>query len=364
MRKEIHISDDFSVLSDFLDCYVDKKFFLVCDASYDFLKAKNIFDSRSSIVKFSDFSPNPDYESVKKAVNVFKSEHCDIVFALGGGSAIDLAKCVKAYVSMDDDKEFLSQPINENETLLFAYPTTAGTGSEATRYAVIYYNGVKQSITHNSLIPSVVIFDPSVLITLPSYQKRATVMDALCHGIESFWSVNSTDESASYSFDAIRLILSNIEPYLNNDETRNADMLKAANIAGKAINITQTTAGHAMCYKLTSLYHIAHGHAAALCLDKLLPYMIEHFDDCIDPRGKEFLEKVFYNIADAMGCDDISEIPEKFSGVLKVTGLTAPKAEEQDYEILKNSVNPERLSNHPVKLDTDTIDMLYHSILN
>ena len=91
------------------------------------------------------------------------------------------------------------------------------------------------------------------------------MMDAFCHALESFWSVNSTEESRRYSKEAIELVLENMEEYLLNTTDGNAGMLLAANIVGKAINITQTTARHAMCYKITSLFGCAHGHAAVLC---------------------------------------------------------------------------------------------------
>ena len=86
----------------------------------------------------------------------------------------------------------------------------------------------------------------------------------LCHSMESFWSVNSTEESKQYSREAIQLMMKYKNAYLANEAIGNTAMLKAANIAGKAINITQTTAGHAMCYKLTSLYGIAHGHRKSI----------------------------------------------------------------------------------------------------
>lgn len=107
--------------------------------------------------------------------------------------------------------------------------------------------------------------DASVLKTLPDYQKKATMCDALCHAIESFWSVNSTDKSKEYSMAAIQNVMKHMDGYLANTDEGNAGMLLAANTAGKAINITQTTAGHAMCYKLTSMFSSAHGHAAILC---------------------------------------------------------------------------------------------------
>ena len=152
-------------------------------------------------------------------------------------------------------------------------PTTAGTGSEATRYAVIYYNDAKQSITSKSIIPSTVLMDPNALKTLPVYQRKATMCDALCHAIESFWSVNSNEESKKYSRAAIKGVLKNMQGYFENTEEGNAGMLRAAYDAGKAINITQTTAGHAMCYKITSLFGCAHGHAAILCDRVLFSWM-------------------------------------------------------------------------------------------
>ena len=311
-QKEFVISGSYADLDTLFAS--SKRIFLVCDGAYPFLRIKEYFDSLpekgTDVVLFSDIKPNPDYSSVKKAVGIFKETGCDMIVAAGGGSAMDVAKCVKLYANMDDSTEYIFQPIVPNDIPLVAVPTTAGTGSEATRYAVIYYQGEKQSITHESCIPSVVIFDPSSLKTLPEYQRKATMMDALCHSIESFWSVNSTDESREYSTQAIGMILDSMDAYLNNEDDGNARMLKAADIAGKAINITQTTAGHAMCYKLTGLYGIAHGHAAGLCVSALMPYMIGHTDDCIDARGKEYLDGVFVDLAAAMRLSrrDVHEI--------------------------------------------------------
>lgn len=361
MQQEIIINKTYLPLIDLLP--KNRNVFLVCDDAYDYLKIKAKLDKFANIIRFSDFEPNPDYESVKKAIALYKSKNCNTVLAIGGGSAIDLAKCVKAYALMTDEREYIEQEIQNNDIPLVAMPTTAGTGSEATRYAVIYYKGNKQSITHESLIPSTVIFDPSVLKTLPEYQRKSTMMDALCHAVESFWSVNSTDESKEYSKQAITLILGNMDAYLNNEDEGNMNMLKAANIAGKAINITQTTAGHAMCYKLTGLYKIAHGHAAALCVNALLPHMTAHTDECIDIRGKAYLENVFFEIAKTMQCDTVDALCEKFNDIVKKLGLSSPCANAGDLDILKNSVNPTRLKNNPILLTTDTIDKLYHKIL-
>ena len=345
-----------------------KRIFLVCDASLPFLRLNDYFKTLKErtgidVVFFDDFQPNPLYESVYSGVALFNSSDCDAIAAIGGGSAIDVAKCIKLYSNMDPAVNYLQQEIVPNDVPLMAIPTTAGTGSEATRYAVIYYNDAKQSVTHESMIPSAVLMDSSALKTLPLYQKKSTMLDALCHSIESFWSVNSTEESRVYSRNAIEMVLANMDGYIANDDEANAAMLIAANTAGKAINITQTTAGHAMCYKLTSLYGIAHGHAAALCDRVLFPWMLAHTDRCIDPRGEEYLKGVFAGIAEAMGCPSPEEAAAKLNQIVSALDLKAPAAAAEDFDVLKTSVNPVRLKNHPVRLDEETIDALYHEIL-
>lgn len=367
-QKIITAENNYTALDEYIKEKGCKSIMLVCDESLRFLKIKDYFAALSdrlniSLTYFSNFKPNPLYESVVEGVRLFKEKECDTIIAVGGGSAMDVAKCIKLYSNMNDGENYLKQTIVPNEIPLLAIPTTAGTGSEATRYAVIYYNGEKQSVADESCIPSVVLMDPSVLKTLPEYQKKSTMLDAFCHAIESFWSVNSTEESREFSKTAIQMILANKDAYLANEESGNSAMLKAANIAGKAINITQTTAGHAMCYKLTSLYGIAHGHAAALCVCRLFPFMLKHTEKCIDPRGEDFLKDIFAQIASAMGCEKAYQACTKFNDIFESLSLSVPKAEEKDFDILKNSVNPTRLKNNPVGLEIDDIVMLYHEIL-
>ena len=368
MQNILTASADYAELDDYFVQSGAESILLVRDSAFDFLRIKDYFESLEArrgirVVPFSDFQPNPLYESVVKGVEVFRENGCNLIAAVGGGSAMDVAKCIKLYANMDSSENYLKQTIVPNDVPLFAVPTTAGTGSEATRYAVIYYQGEKQSVADYSCIPSTVLFDASVLKTLPIYQKKATMMDALCHAVESFWSVNSNDESMAYSREAIRMITANRESYLANEDTGNANMLKAANLAGKAINITQTTAGHAMCYKLTSLYGIAHGHAAALCDKALIPYMMQHPEQCIDPRGAEHLEGVYAEIADAFGCNT-DKLADCFADIVDSLALSVPKVKSpEEIDILKTSVNPVRLKNHPIALTVETIEILYRQIL-
>lgn len=361
VQSIITADNDYAQLSSWL---IGKKVFLVCDSSLQFLSGiKTFLETKNDIVYFSDFQPNPLYESVVKGVSLFLEEKCDAIMAVGGGSAIDVAKCVKLYCNMDHEKNYLTQEITPNNIPFLAMPTTAGTGSEATRFAVIYYNGAKQSVAHESCIPETILMDSSVLKTLPIYQKKSTMMDALCHAIESYWSVNSTDESKEYSREAIKLICENRSGYLANDDQANANMLFAANIAGKAINITQTTAGHAMCYKITSLFCCAHGHAAILCDRILFPWMIENIDKCIDARGENYLRSVLDEIGKALGGADAKSGAGILEDIFQGIALDIPTSNYEQYEILKTSVNPDRLKNHPVRLSLNDIDALYHKIL-
>lgn len=341
---------------------------LVCDSSFPFLSIKDDIERMElPHVVFDQFTPNPLYEDVCKGVDLLQETHCDTILAVGGGSSLDVAKCIKLYCKMDKDKLYLEQEYKETGVKLIAIPTTAGTGSESTHYAVIYYKGKKQSVTHDSIIPNVVILEPKVLETLPLYQKKCTMMDALCQGIESWWSVNSTKESKMYSKIAVQMIMQYWEDYIfhNADEAAEGIML-AANYAGRAINITQTTAPHAMSYTLTSMYSLPHGHAVALCLPIVWHYMIEHTEQCIDPRGKNYLLHIFDDIARTLECSTAYEAADFTQNMLIVLGLERPKTNEREkgLDALASSVNLTRLKNNPVVLLQSTLYQLYNSILD
>ena len=338
-----------------------KSVMLVCGKSLEKHNLNNYFKDIPSrtgvkIVRFSDFKPNPVYEAVLEGVKIFKRENCDSIVAVGGGSTIDVAKCIKIFATMDGNGkngDFLQQKIIQNSIHFLAIPTTAGTGSEATKYAVIYYNGEKQNITHESCMPDTVLFDANLLKTLPDYQRKATMCDAFSHALESFWSVNSTAQSKILSKEALERILEYKNSYLQNTYEGNLGMLKAANTAGKAINITQTTAGHAMSYKITSLFNIAHGHAVILCNRALFSWMIE----------KKYLNETLNELAKVLGCIDAVTAANKIDDIFRELHLEIPIATPQQFSELKNGVNPVRLKNHPIKLTDEYIDELYHKIL-
>lgn len=343
------------------------KVLLVCDSSFPYLNIKADIEAMDvPYVVFSDFTPNPLYDDVCKGVDLFNITKCDTILAVGGGSSMDVAKCIKLYCRMNKETLYLEQEYKDTGIRLIAIPTTAGTGSESTRYAVIYYDGKKQSVTHDSIIPNVAILEPKVLKTLPLYQKKCTMLDALCQGIESWWSVNSTEESKEYSKIAVETIMKWWREYIfeNTDESAK-HIMEAANYAGRAICITQTTAPHAFSYKITSLYKLPHGHAVAIGLPEIWQYMIDNMDKCIDSRGKEYLADVFSDISKAMGRETPSLAIKAFRQMLKEMEISHPVAtnKEEELNILSHSVNPIRLRNNPVELNEETIKSIYDIII-
>lgn len=353
-----------------------RKLFLVIDSSYPFLNIKDAIEALDveEKVKFSDFTPNPLYEQVCKGIELLKSSNCDTILAVGGGSAIDVAKCIKLAVLAEEGNAaiippLVSQrlPIDGSKIPFIAIPTTAGTGSESTHNAVMYYEGAKQTVTNDGVLPDYAVLAPSVLKTLPHYQKKCTMMDALCQGIESWWSVNSTDESKEYSKKAIELIMANWRKYIfENDDEAAKQIMLAANYGGRAINIAQTTAAHAMSYKITSMYKLPHGHAVAVCLPEIWEYMLEQAEECADPRGKHYVTKVLELIALSMRCNTPREAILSFRTMMADMELGKPRTNQyrDDIAVLASSVNPLRLKNNPYVLNEVAMMDLYAKILN
>ena len=350
------------------------KVFVVSDSSFPFLNIKDDIENMGKPhVMFSDFTPNPVYEDVCKGIDLFQITKCGCILAVGGGSAIDVAKCIKLAVLAKEGNAaiippLVSQrlPINGSKIPFIAIPTTAGTGSESTHNAVMYYEGAKQTVTNDGVLPDYAILEPSVLRTLPLYQKKCTMMDALCQGIESWWSVNSTEESCEYSRKTILLIMANWRKYIfeNDDETASKIML-AANYGGRAINITQTTAAHAFSYKITSLYKFPHGHAVAICLPEIWKYMIDNIDKCIDVRGVEYLAGIFDRIAQALGCDNPKLAISAFRDMMGEMDLPSPVAKNRENElsVLSTSVNSVRLKNNPIAINEYDTRIIYNMII-
>lgn len=336
-----------------------KRIFLVCGKSFLNQKLYNklLVSLGFEIKIFTDFEPNPKYESIVRGIKEFKKSETNFIIAAGGGSAIDVAKCIQYYNSCDTDVYLLNQNVDGNGPALFAIPTTAGTGSESTEFAAIYVDGIKHSVSDGSILPKYVCLDSSLLDTLPINQRKVTMLDALCHAIEAFWSVNSTNESKSYSRRAIKAILENYQGYLNNDAQSNLAMLNAANLAGRAINIAKTTACHAMSYILTSHYGIPHGFAASIFISPVWKFINENIERCSDARGSDYLISTMNELEKLIPCAEFDKLLENLA-------LNKPVLKNETTHEIALLVNEARLKNTPVRMYKEDIEKTYNKVLD
>lgn len=302
-------------------------------------------------------TPNPEIEEIKRGILIFKKFDPDIVIAVGGGSVIDSAKAINALSFQSDDP--ILYILSEKKLVhggkpLVAIPTTAGTGSEATKFATIYINKKKYSLESESIVPDVALVDPTLTYSLTPYLTASNGLDALCQGIESFWSINSTEKSRVYARKAMELAFTNIERAVKtpSEEVRVA-MAKASHFSGKAIAISKTTACHAVSYPLTSYFGIPHGHAVALTMPAFLEFnSMVNKEDCNDKRGVIFVKERMDDIFSIIGASDGKEGKREFDRLLKNV-LNDNKlrdfaiGEKEIDFILNKSFTPSRMNNNP-----------------
>lgn len=317
------------------------KVLFVCSSEYDRYGYRNALDEINiNSVAFTAFEPCPEVSSVHKGVEAFKKNCCDFIIAVGGGSTIDVAKAIKLFA--------------ESSVKILAVPTTAGTGAEVTRFSVLYNNGDKDSVRSWDIIPELRVFDYTALKSLPYIQRVVTGLDAFTHAVEAYWSKDATDESREYSAQALRLFNGSFDSYLNDDESAYEPMMKCSELAGRAINIAQTTACHAFSYKLHKIKGFYHGQAVAVCLVYIWKYMLEQNCDDIE------LEILLAEAEIVSGYT-----PEKLEQLLKNLGLLNDLTmTSEQFEETVNGVNVNRLSNHPVSFTDDDIRNIYSSFIN
>lgn len=316
------------------------KVLFVCSAEYDRYGYRNALDELGiSSVAFTAFEPCPEVSSVKEGVKTFKDNGCDFITAVGGGSAIDVAKAIKLF--------------SESDVRILAVPTTAGTGAEVTRFSVLYNNGDKESVRSWDIIPELQVFDYNTLESLLYTQKVVTALDAFAHAVEAYWSKDATDESREYSAKALELFNDNFNNYLKNDNSTYEPMMKCSELAGRAINIAQTTACHAFSYKLHKLKGFYHGQAVAVCLVYIWRYMLEHNTD--NPELDILLADV--ELLSGFNPDSLEKLLSDL-GLLDNLTMTA-----QQFDETINGVDVNRLSNHPVSFTSDDIKNIYSSFI-
>lgn len=311
---------------------------------------------------FTDFASNPTFDDVNRALTAYRRYGCDSLLSVGGGSAIDVAKCVKQLLPMKEGangEALKSKGLPYSRIPHIAVPTTAGTGSESTHFAVCYIEGQKVSVANDCLQPDVAILDASNLAGLPSYQRKCTMLDALCQAVESYWSSKSCVTSRAYSAAAISAINENVESYLMGDMDSTWQVMFAANRSGKAINLTTTTAPHAMSYKLTSMYGIPHGHAVAMCMPYCWRALLDRSDEGLNAELTE-LAVIMTGKNDAEPIDGLTAFNSFFRSLDLDNSVSSTS---DDIAELVSSVNNKRLSNFPITMFEDEIEAIYRKIV-
>lgn len=317
--------------------------------------------SRFRVLRFSDFEINPKLEDLLGGIERFREFGPDLVFAIGGGSAIDMAKLIAAAGPDPGQTRLIATgkvPVRERTAPpLIAVPTTSGSGSESTHFAVIYVDGIKYSVADPSLLPEVAIVDPMLTWSMPASLTASCGLDALCQAVESIWSVGANEESVRLAGEALHLVLNHLERAVRQpDPSARLAMSRAANLSGRAINISKTTAPHALSYTLTSRYGVPHGMAVALFLAPFLEFNSRVTNkDCNDPRG---VPSVRERIDAILRVLEAASVEEAASGlcelIIRVGGpvrLNEVGVQPDEFELLAGEVNLQRLSNNPRRVE-------------
>ena len=306
------------------------------------------------------------FDMLSKGLEFYKSTNFDCIICIGGGTIIDFGKLISIFsVNHGSIIDYATAKKNfrPRNNLLITLPTTSGSGSEATHFAVLYNGLTKYSIADKSLLPDYAIIDPELTYSLSSNQTAISGMDALCQGIESFWSLNSDSVSVKDSSEAIKLILENIvSAVLNPNKKSRLLMSKGSYLAGKAINVAKTTAAHAFSYPLTKLFEIPHGHAVALSIGELYVHNSQKkFSD-------KFFEKKMSNLNQIIGVDNAYEAKCRIHNIMGQIGLftklPATVSFEETVSQVIDNINLERLSNNPVPLERGDLIGIYGSLFD
>ncbi|PGR76057.1 bifunctional acetaldehyde-CoA/alcohol dehydrogenase [Bacillus cereus] len=277
---------------------------------------------------FSEVEPDPSDETVFKGAEMMRSFKPDVIVALGGGSAMDAAKGMWLFYEYPETKFFgIKQkfldirkrtckfPTLGQKAQFVAIPTTSGTGSEVTPFAVITdkKNNIKYPLADYELTPDVAIIDPQFVMTVPPHVTADTGMDVLTHAIEAYVSIMANDYTDGLALKAIDLVFKYLpRAYKNgNDEEAREKMHNASAIAGMAFANAFLGINHSLAHKLGPEFHIPHGRANAI----LMPHVIRY--NAIKPRKHALFPKYEHFVAD-----------ERYAYIARTLGLPASTVEE------------------------------------
>ncbi len=262
-----------------------RKAFIVTDATMvklgnvDFL-LKVLDREEIAYTVFPEVNFEPNDIIVKQGADAYKASGCDYLIALGGGSPIDTAKALSVLLASDAPlSSYMGKLINIERPNLVAIPTTAGTGSEATKFTIINdtETKVKMLLTGACLIPDLAIIDPKFTISAPKSVTSHTGIDALCHALESYTSRKAQPLSDTFALSAMKRIFANLRTCYNegNNTEARIQMSLAALEAGISFNNSSVTIVHGMSRPMGALFHVPHGLSNAMLLKECMGFAVK-----------------------------------------------------------------------------------------
>lgn len=355
-----------------------RRIFLVTGKdSYTSSGAKSLIEpllKTYKVTQFNDFETNPKLLEVERGLMLFRKRRCDFVVAVGGGSALDVAKSIRI-LAANPGKPIAyvkgKSVIRRRGASLVAVPTTSGSGSEATHFAVVYIDKTKYSLAHRYLLPEYAIVDPQLTLSLPKMITAQSGIDALAQAIESYWSIHSTAQSKLYARAAIVLAVHHLSKSVNDPSRESrAAMAKAAHLSGKAINITKTTACHALSYPMTAFFNVPHGQAVAFTLARMLAYNAAvTAGDLADARGVLYVKKTINEIAVLLGAQNSRGASKKITSIMSNIGLSLAfrevgvKTKDDLGIIMEHGFSADRMVNNPRRVRPEPLERMLQSLL-
>jgi alcohol dehydrogenase len=323
--------------------------------------------AKIGFVLYDKAAPEPPIELADEGAKLAIRKKCDGVVGIGGGSAMDLAKAIAVLATNKGKAEdYLGLNKVPGPGLpKIMIPTTAGTGSEVTFTAVFIRKKLKKKEGMNSpyLYPELALLDPELTLTLPPHATAATGIDALCHAIESYTSINASPMSEMMSLEAIRLISDNLRTAVHdgtNIEAREA-MLLGSLYAGLGLANAGVTAVHSLSYPLGGKYGISHGLANTIMLPRVMAFNLpgaqEKFVDIAEIMG-EIVDDLPLREAAYLAVEAVEALIEDCGVFTTLEELEIPEADFP--ELAKVAMTVARpLANNPCKMTPEEMVEIY-----
>lgn len=318
---------------------------------------------------FTGVKPDPELSIVEDCTKVFIEGKHDGLIAIGGGSAIDIAKSVSVYAGFDGSLSELigTDRVPQKGAPIITLPTTAGTGSEVTNISILSDTEaqLKKGIVSDYLLPDVAIVAPEMTLTMPPSVTAASGVDALVHAIEAYISVHASPITDALAIYAIRMISENLpKAYANPNHLEAREKMATASLmAGMAFGNAGVGAVHALAYPLGGRYHIPHGVSNAL----LLPYVMEWNKIACMERFRDIAAALGENVrslSDAEAADKAVISMKRLCTAVNIpTGLRSFDIPETALsDMAEDASKIERLlNNNPRQLNKSEIEQIYQS---